>query len=56
MPRFTGLETEILERRAGIEPASPAWKAGVLPLHKRRDKNYQKSIILSCFIAKTFAN
>ena len=31
-----------MERRAGIEPASPAWKAGVLPLHKRRDKNYQK--------------
>ena len=27
-----------MERRAGIEPASPAWKAGVLPLHKRRNK------------------
>ncbi len=25
-----------LERRAGIEPASLAWKAKVLPLHKRR--------------------
>ena len=26
-----------MERRAGIEPASLAWKAKVLPLHKRRD-------------------
>ena len=25
-----------MERRAGIEPASLAWKAKVLPLHKRR--------------------
>ena len=27
---------KVLERRAGIEPASLAWKAKVLPLHKRR--------------------
>jgi hypothetical protein len=27
---------EVLERAAGIEPASPAWKAGVLPLHNAR--------------------
>lgn len=25
-----------MERAAGIEPASPAWKAGVLPLHNAR--------------------
>ena len=25
-----------LERRTGIEPASPAWKAGALPLSYRR--------------------
>ena len=25
-----------MERRAGIEPAAPAWKAGVLPLYERR--------------------
>jgi hypothetical protein len=31
-----------LERAAGIEPASLAWKAKVLPLHNARD--------LECFI------
>jgi hypothetical protein len=30
------LETEFLERAAGIEPASSAWKAEVLPLHNAR--------------------
>ena len=28
--------TEVLERAAGIEPASLAWKAKVLPLHNAR--------------------
>lgn len=32
--RFVG--RRFLERAAGIEPASPAWKAGVLPLHNAR--------------------
>ena len=27
---------KVLERRAGIEPASLAWKAKVLPLHNAR--------------------
>jgi hypothetical protein len=27
---------EVLERAAGIEPASSAWKAEVLPLHNAR--------------------
>ena len=42
-----------LERRAGIEPASLAWKAKVLPLHKRRMQkslialNYNKSLALN---------
>ena len=31
-----GWSRDGLERRAGIEPASLAWKAKVLPLHKRR--------------------
>jgi hypothetical protein len=29
-----------LERAAGIEPASLAWKAKVLPLHNARDIRY----------------
>jgi hypothetical protein len=29
-----------LERAAGIEPASLAWKAKVLPLHNARDIKY----------------
>jgi hypothetical protein len=29
-------QLEILERAAGIEPASPAWKAGALPLSYAR--------------------
>jgi hypothetical protein len=33
---FGSYQSEKLERRAGIEPASLAWKAKVLPLHKRR--------------------
>ena len=38
--------SEVLERAAGIEPASPAWKAGVLPLHNAR---------VGAFIAKPAA-
>ena len=31
------VKKEFLERAAGIEPASSAWKAEVLPLHNARD-------------------
>ena len=34
------LEYWKMERRAGIEPASLAWKAKVLPLHKRRTRAF----------------
>ena len=38
--RFGILDIGKMERRAGIEPASLAWKAKVLPLHKRRTRAF----------------
>ena len=41
---------DLLERVTGIEPASPAWKAGVLPLNYTRKKNGRDDRIRTCDI------
>ena len=39
-----------MERVTGIEPAWPAWKAGVLPLNYTRIKNGRDDRIRTCDI------
>lgn len=49
-----------MERATGIEPAYPAWEAGVLPLNYARKLDVEKSvfgipiIILQSLICKNF--
>lgn len=46
-----------LERVTGIEPARPAWKAGILPLNYTRVTRYiipHRSFFVKCFVGADF--